>query len=62
MGNRIQESSRSEIIRIVAFYSIFGGLWIYLSDTFLGLVISDPAVMSRFSMYKGLVFIVLTAA
>lgn len=62
MGTRIQESSRSEIIRIVAVYSIFGGLWIYLSDTFLGLAISDPAAMSRFSMYKGQVFIALTAA
>ncbi len=53
---------RSEVSKIVAIYSIFGGLWIYLSDTFLGLVISDPAVMSRLSIYKGLVFIVLTAS
>jgi PAS domain S-box-containing protein len=61
MANRIQESSRPEIIRIVAVYAIFGGLWIYLSDTFLGLAISDPAVISRLSLYKGLVFIALTA-
>jgi PAS domain S-box-containing protein len=61
MSDRIQESSRSEIIRIVAVYSLFGGLWIYLSDTFLGLFISDPAAMYHVSMYKGLMFIALTA-
>lgn len=61
MADRIQESSRSEIIRIVAAYSLFGMLWIYLSDSFLGFVIRDPAVMSRLSMYKGLMFIALTA-
>ncbi len=56
-----QKSPQTEIIRIVAVYSLFGGLWIYLSDTFLGFVLSDPAVISRVSMYKGLVFIALTA-
>lgn len=61
MANETQESSRLEIIRIVAVYSTFGMLWIYLSDTFLGLIISDPAAMSRASMYKGIVFIALTA-
>ena len=35
----IKVSSRTDIIRIVAIYSVFGGLWIYLSDTFLGLLI-----------------------
>ncbi|MDD2898050.1 MAG: PAS domain-containing protein, partial [Desulfuromonadaceae bacterium] len=62
MVQDVQKSSRREIVRIVAVYSIFGGLWIYLSDTFLGMVISDPVVISRLSMYKGLLFIVLTAA
>lgn len=62
MALRIQESSRPEIIRIVAVYSLFGGLWIYLSDTFIGMVFTDPVVLSRMSMYKGLVFIALTAA
>ena len=57
----INVSSRADIIRIVAIYSVFGGLWIYLSDTFLGLLVRDPAVISRISMYKGLVFIALTA-
>lgn len=60
MQTRIQDSSRMEIIRIVAVYSLFGSLWIYLSDTLLGLVIQDPVVISRISMYKGLLFIALT--
>lgn len=62
MKDQIQASSRAEIIRIVAVYSIFGGLWIYLSDTILGLLIHDPVIISRISMYKGLMFIALTAA
>lgn len=61
MEHSIRASSRSEIIRIVAAYSIFGGLWIYLSDTLLGMVINNPAVMSQLSMFKGLLFITLTA-
>lgn len=42
-------------------YALFGGLWIYLSDTILDSVVSDPAIIARISMYKGLVFIALTA-
>lgn len=62
MANIIEESSKSEIIRIVAIYALFGTLWIYLSDTFIGFVISDPVVISRISIYKGIVFIALTAS
>jgi len=42
-------------------YALFGGLWIYLSDTFLESFVSDAAIIARVSMYKGLVFIALTA-
>jgi PAS domain S-box-containing protein len=62
MANIIQENSRSEILKIVACYSVFGSLWIYLSDSFLGLIISNPVVITRLSMYKGMLFILLTAA
>lgn len=61
MDVRIQDSSRSEIIRIVAVYSLFGTLWIYLSDTFLGWLLKDPALITRFSVFKGMLFIALTA-
>ncbi|NTV50218.1 MAG: PAS domain S-box protein [Geobacteraceae bacterium] len=62
MSNNTPESSKSEILRIVVIYSVFGGLWIYLSDTFLGLFISNPQIITRISMYKGLLFILLTAS
>ena len=62
MAKLTQETSRSEILKIVAVYSIVGSLWIYLSDTVLGLFISNPVVITRLSMYKGLLFILLTAA
>ncbi|MBC7961486.1 MAG: PAS domain-containing protein, partial [Steroidobacteraceae bacterium] len=61
MAARIQDSSRSEIIRIVATYSLVGALWIYLSDTLLGWLLRDPALITRLSMFKGLLFIALTA-
>lgn len=51
-----------ERIRIVAIYALFGSLWIYLSDTLLGWMISEPGVITRISVYKGILFIVLTSA
>lgn len=62
MENKANVSSRNEIIRIVAIYALFGCLWIYLSDSLLGIIISDPTLLSRLSMYKGLLFIALTAS
>jgi len=49
------------VLRIVFIYAFVGGLWIYLSDTLLGYVIRDPAIMTRIAVFKGLVFICLTA-
>jgi PAS domain S-box-containing protein len=50
-----------EKIRIVAIYALFGSLWIYLSDTVVGWLIRDPVVITRLSVYKGLLFIILTS-
>lgn len=55
-------SGRSEAVRIVTIYAIFGGLWIYLSDTLLGLLIREPEIITRISVFKGILFIVLTAS
>ena len=49
------------IIRIVALYALFSGLWIYFSDTIMGKIIKDPEVMTRLSMYKGFGFILVTS-
>lgn len=51
-----------ERVRIVAIYALFGTLWIYLSDTVVGWLIHDPAAITRLSLYKGILFIVLTSA
>lgn len=50
-----------ERIRIVAIYALFGSLWICLSDTVVGWLIHDPLLITRLSMYKGILFIILTS-
>jgi two-component system sensor histidine kinase EvgS len=49
------------VVRIVAIYALFGGLWIYLSDTILGGIVHNPDIITRVAMFKGLLFILLTA-
>jgi PAS domain S-box-containing protein len=46
--------------RIVLTYVLAGGLWIYFSDTILGALIKDPALMTRISVAKGWLFIAVT--
>ena len=50
-----------ESVRIVIIYAIFGSLWIYLSDTILGWMTKEQAVLTQISVYKGLLFILLTS-
>lgn len=57
-----RQKDRLERIRIVAIYALFGSLWIYLSDTILGWMIKDPGLITRISVYKGMLFILLTSA
>ncbi|HMK48615.1 MAG TPA: PAS domain S-box protein, partial [Thermodesulfovibrionales bacterium] len=54
---------RSQIraFRVAGIYALFGFLWITISDHLMGILISDSSAMSRFSMYKGWVFITVTA-
>ncbi|MDD2541633.1 MAG: ATP-binding protein [Desulfuromonadaceae bacterium] len=49
------------VFKIVAIYSLFGGLWIYLSDFALGLLVRDPDIITHIATYKGLLFIAITA-
>jgi PAS domain S-box-containing protein len=51
----------SAVIRIVALYVLFSGLWIYFSDTILGRIIHDPDLVTRLAIYKGFAFILVTA-
>jgi len=52
---------RGATARIVAIYFAFGCLWILFSDSVLESLFHDPALMARVSMYKGFLFISITA-
>jgi len=62
MKKPTRQKDRVERIRIVAIYALFGGMWIYLSDTILGWMIKDLEIITRISVYKGILFIILTSA
>jgi len=50
------------ILRIVLPYAAFAVLWIYASDALLARWVTDPASLTRLQTYKGVAFIVVTAA
>lgn len=61
MTFRLTRDDRIIAVKIVAVYSLFGGLWIYLSDSVLGLLVHDPGMMVRIATFKGFLFIATTA-
>jgi PAS domain-containing protein len=62
MGYQSPQKRRLAAARIVAIYALFGLAWIYGSDTVLGWLVHDPAVIVKFSVIKGSLFIFCTAA
>jgi len=48
-------------LRIVGIYALFGGLWIYFSDTVLGWLVRDPILMTSIAVSKGVLFILVTS-
>jgi len=46
---------------IAAIYAFIGCLWILLSDRAVGLLTSDPATITSISMFKGWMYVLLTA-
>lgn len=62
MPFRLTRNDRIIAVKIVAVYSLFGGLWIYLSDSVLGLLVRDPDIMVEIATFKGFLFIATTAA
>jgi PAS domain S-box-containing protein len=58
----LNRSDRFVVLRIVAIYAFFSCLWIYLSDSFLGILVRDPAILTRYSVFKGFFFIAVTVA
>ncbi len=47
--------------KIVALYAIFSALWIFFSDSLLGLMVKDPHLMSQIAILKGWFFILVTS-
>lgn len=54
--------SKFSAFRIVVFYAIFSAIYIYSSDYFLETFIKDVELLTRFQTYKGIGFIIITAA
>lgn len=62
MSNRSPNSHSKATVKVVAIYALFGLAWIYGSDTLLGWLVTDSAVMVKIAVMKGSLFIILTAA
>lgn len=60
MKERLSGIERA-VVRIVSVYLTFGLLWIFFSDSLLAMLIPDGALYQRYGMYKGAIFIALTA-
>jgi two-component system, cell cycle sensor histidine kinase and response regulator CckA len=56
-----KKEHRRGVLKIVSIYAISGSLWIYCSDSILGLLVQDPAILTRMAIFKGIVFIALTS-
>jgi signal transduction histidine kinase len=61
MKNEPDYTDRLGAVRIVAVYAIFSSLWIYLSDSALGLLVKDSSTITWLSKFKGIGFIVLSS-
>ncbi|WP_224959929.1 hybrid sensor histidine kinase/response regulator [Geomonas subterranea] len=52
---------KSQAVRIVAIYALFGLAWIYGSDSIIDWLVDDKATLLRIAVGKGFVFIICTA-
>ncbi len=50
-----------EITKIVIIYAIFGSAWIFFSDTVLNWFVRDQEILTKLSIFKGLLFILTTS-
>jgi len=57
----MQRLTHNFALRTTLTYVIFAGLWISSSDWLLGLLVSDPRLMTAIAMSKGWLFVVVTA-
>jgi signal transduction histidine kinase len=61
MSQQLDRTDYLDVVRIVAIYAVFSCLWIFLSDSVLGLMAGDMETITRLSEVKGFVFIILTS-
>jgi PAS domain S-box-containing protein len=52
---------RFRALGVVGAYALFSALWIYFSDEALQWLLTDPAQWGRWSVYKGIAFVVITS-
>jgi two-component system, OmpR family, phosphate regulon sensor histidine kinase PhoR len=52
---------RRGALRIALVYLLVAGLWILFSDTLVALFVSDPKLITLIAIYKGWVFVIVTA-
>ncbi|HEX2768011.1 MAG TPA: PAS domain-containing protein [Geobacteraceae bacterium] len=62
MKHFLDRTDRLAALRIIAIYALFAALWIYFSDNALGMLVHDTSILVRISVFKGFLFIVVTAA
>ena len=61
MAKKLPIDRSYNILKIVCIYAAFGFLWIYTSDTVLGLLVKDPKITIQIAIFKGSAFIILTS-
>jgi len=61
MNDHLNRTDRLVVLRIVAIYAVFSSVWIFLSDTVLSMFTHDSGIFVRYSLFKGLLFISMTA-
>lgn len=58
---RLRARVRSRTLVIVGAYAVLAALWIFFSDAVLARIVTDPDVLVRWSVYKGLAFVGVTS-
>jgi PAS domain S-box-containing protein len=57
----MKKSGFHSTLRIILFYTLFGGLWVAVSDRVLEALVSDPHILSELQTYKGWSFVIASA-
>jgi len=61
MAQQPRTPLRWSALRIVVIYAFFGAAWILASDTVLGWMVRDHATITRLSVFKGWLYVLLTS-